>query len=129
MQHLIGKNMKSNEVRKPFRKCLSEIPVEHAHGGSGSRQLILSAQDAVSRQLEAVTKGFLQAGGVFDWHRHDGVDEFFIVIAGTGTIEYADGTVFQYSSGDVIYNPSGLGHRIVNTGSEENQFYFVRLKD
>ena len=121
--------MQSNTTRKPFKKSLSSIPVEHAHGGSGNRQLILSTTDAVSRQFEAMTKGFLQPCAVFDWHHHEGVDEFFVVLAGEGVIKYADGTTFGYAEGDIIYNPSGLSHRIKNTGTEENQFFFVRIKD
>ena len=53
-------------MREPFKKHLNAIDVEGAHGGSGRRQLILSKDDPISSQMDAMTKGFLAAGGVFD---------------------------------------------------------------
>ena len=116
--------------RAPEKKSLSSIPLEDAHGGSGQRQLIFSKSEPyVSRQFEAMTKGFLPATAAYDWHHHDGVDEFFFVVFGTGIVEYADGTRFDYAADDFFYNPSGLEHRIENTGSETSIFYFIRIKD
>ena len=116
-------------MKKPCKKSLSQIPVEHAHGGAGSRQLLFSKDDeCVSSQFEAMTKGFLAKGGVFDWHLHEDVDEFFWITSGVGKIEYEDGTVFDYSAGDVIWNPANLKHRIQNTGEDDNVFFFVRMK-
>ena len=113
--------------RTPIKKSLSDITIEQAHGGSGSRQVLFSKSDMVSAQFEAWTKGFLPAGAAYDWHHHDGVDEFFIVLSGTGIIDYKDGTTHQYKEGDTFYNPAGLAHRIENTGSAESVFYFFRL--
>lgn len=115
-------------MRAPAKKSLSEIQVEHAHGGSGSRQLIFSKDDIfISSQLEAMTKGFLPKGGVFDWHSHDRVDEFFLVVNGVGRIDYENKVSFTYSSGDIIYNPANLAHRLENTGEDDNIFFFVRI--
>jgi mannose-6-phosphate isomerase-like protein (cupin superfamily) len=115
-------------MKQPTIKHLSKIQVEHAHGGSGSRQLIFSQEDECSSpQLEAVTKGFLPKGGVFDWHHHEGVDEFFWVVSGVGRIEYKNDIQFDYSAGDFIYNPADLSHRIINTGEDDNVFFFVRV--
>lgn len=114
--------------RKPVKKSLSHISVEHAHGGSGSRQLIFDRKDAVvSSQFEAMTKGYLSKGGVFDWHMHEGVDEFFLVVQGTGIIEYREGTRFEYAAGDVIYSPANIEHRLENIGEDDNVFFFIRL--
>jgi len=81
----------------------------------------------VSPQFEAMTKGFLPPGASYDWHQHDGVDELFLVVDGTGSIEYADGSKFDYRSGDIFYSPAGLSHKLVNTGQADNIFYFIRL--
>ncbi len=78
-------------MRRPFRKRIGTIEKEAAHGGSGARQLLLSKSDPVSSQLEAMIKGFLAAGGVFDWHSHEDLDEFFLVMQGTGTVTFSDG--------------------------------------
>lgn len=111
----------------PIKKSLKDIALEQAHGGAGSRQVIFSKADTVSSQFEAWTKGFLPTGKSYEWHQHDNVDEFFLVLSGSGFIEYQDGTRFDYQSGDTIYNPAGLSHRIENTGSDESTFYFFRL--
>ncbi len=114
-------------MRKPFKKHLGAIDIEIAHGGSGKRKLILSKDDPVSSQLHAMTKGFLAPGGIFDWHNHEDIDEFFLVTEGTGVIEFGDGSTFAYAKDDLIYIPSNMKHRIENTGTVENEFFFIRL--
>jgi hypothetical protein len=51
------------EMRKPFIKNILEVPSEAAHGGSGSRRVLLSGQDAISSKMEIMTKGVLPVGG------------------------------------------------------------------
>jgi mannose-6-phosphate isomerase-like protein (cupin superfamily) len=53
-------------MTRPFRKKITEIPPN----------------------MEAMTKGFLEPGGVFDWHDRPDVDEFFLVLSGTGKISF-----------------------------------------
>ncbi len=114
-------------MRLPFKKVLGKIKREEAHGGSGARQLILSANDAVSSQIQAMTRGFLAPGAKFDWHDHDKVDEFFLVTQGTGIIRFKTSVEMTYQPDQLIYIPANQGHQIENTGSEENQFFFIRL--
>jgi oxalate decarboxylase/phosphoglucose isomerase-like protein (cupin superfamily) len=116
-------------MKKPFIKSLNDIPLEQAHGGTGSRQLILSKGDPISRCLEALTKGYLKSGGKFDWHSHFDIDEFFIVIKGTGSLFLRDGGELKYKSGDLVYIPSNIEHKIEANGKNDNEFYFVRLKN
>lgn len=116
-------------MRKPFKKSLSEIPVEEAHGGSGSRQLILSKEDKVSGHFQAMTKGYLEPEAVFDWHHHDGVDEFFIVLKGVGRVSFKNGETFSYKPGDIFYTPAGISHKIESLGSETSEYFFVRLDE
>jgi quercetin dioxygenase-like cupin family protein len=115
-------------TREPFKKSLHRIPVEEAHGGAGSRQMILSQDDPVSKHLEAMTKGYLKAGAAFDWHHHDAIDEFFFVIRGAGSISFKDGDTWNYEEGDLIYIPAPCEHRIEARGDTDNEFFFVRLK-
>ena len=115
-------------ARVPTKKSLSEIQVEEAHGGAGKRQMIFhKSEPFVSSQFEAMTKGFLPPGVSYDWHQHDEVDEFFLVVAGEGEIEYTDGRKFSYKADDVFYSPAGISHRLSNTGTNDNIFYFVRI--
>jgi mannose-6-phosphate isomerase-like protein (cupin superfamily) len=114
-------------MRKPFRKNIQTVAIEEAHGGSGSRRLLLSKDDAVSQHFQAMTKGYLEPKGVFDWHKHDGIDEYFIVLRGNGTIEFRDEPMMNFGADDLIYVPAGTEHRIENTGKETVEFFFVRL--
>ena len=114
-------------MRKPFKKNIDQIAVEHAHGGSGSRKLILSEADDVSSQFSAMTKGFLASGGVFDWHHHENIDEFFWVLQGSGLISFRGLDSMEYGVGDLIYIPANLEHKIEATGDQESQYYFIRL--
>jgi mannose-6-phosphate isomerase-like protein (cupin superfamily) len=114
-------------MRKPFKKHLTDINIEEAHGGNGKRQLILSPSDPVSTHLEAMTKGFLEANRTFDWHCHENIDEFFLVLKGVGKIEFENGTSVEYQPDDLVYIPSNTRHRIKNTGSDTNEFFFIRL--
>lgn len=115
------------QARKPFKKNIGQVPIEDAHGGSGSRQLLLSKADAVSQHFHAMTKGYLPVNGVWEWHQHENVDEYFIVLEGTGVIEFRDGSKISYQSDDLVYVPANTEHRIENTGKDVGQFYFVRI--
>ena len=114
-------------MNKPFKKEIGKIEIEGAHGGAGRRQLLLSNADMISKNIEAATKGFLAPGGIFDWHDHAGNDEFFIVLAGNGIVEFEDGTTIEYAADDIVYMPAPQKHKITNTGDIENIFYFVRV--
>ena len=115
-------------MRKPFKKSLNQIPNEEAHGGAGSRQLLLSKADSISKYLEAMTKGYLEAGGKFDWHSHDKIDEFFLVTKGSGLVEFKNNESCEYTEGDLIYIPSNIEHRIIASEKADNEFFFIRLQ-
>lgn len=51
----------------------------------------------------------------------------WIVLAGTGIVEYKDGSVFEYKKDDIIYNPANLPHKITAQGSEISEYYFIRF--
>jgi len=114
-------------MRDPFKKTLSKIKIEDAHGGTGKRQLILSKNDAISKHLHAMTKGFLAPASVFNWHKHEGIDEFFIVLKGTGIIKFENGKKIKYNKCDLIYTPANIAHRIENTSKERDEFFFIRI--
>lgn len=115
-------------MRKPFKKSLKQIPVEEAHGGTGSRQLLLSKADSVSKYLEAMTKGYLEAGAKFDWHSHNKIDESFLVTKGSGLVEFKNGESWEYTEGDLIYIPANIEHRIIASDKTDNEFFFIRLQ-
>jgi len=67
---------------KYTKKNISDIPIEQAHGGLGARQILVKSEELITKNFEAMTKGFLEAGKIFDWHEHTNIDEFFIVVKG-----------------------------------------------
>lgn len=115
-------------MKEPFKKILNEIQIEEAHGGSGSRQLILSNDDSISEFLEAMTKGYLKVDAHFDWHSHEGLDEFFLVSRGTGRVEFRESETIGYKENELIYIPASIEHKIIATGNIDSEFFFVRIK-
>ncbi|HEX7042050.1 MAG TPA: cupin domain-containing protein [Patescibacteria group bacterium] len=109
------------------KKNISEIPLEEAHGGSGSRQMLLNVDAVMSKNWEAVTKGFLPQGSMFDWHIHDDSDEMFLVTRGTGKF-YCEGEITEYTPGDIILVKAKTKHKIVNDGDETTEGFFIRIK-
>jgi mannose-6-phosphate isomerase-like protein (cupin superfamily) len=112
-----------------FLKHISEIPIEDAHWWSGSRQLLLSRQDAISNNVEAMTKGFLPIWWVFDWHSHTDIDEIFIILHGVWYVEFEDAPRLEYKKDDILYIQKNTLHRVVNTWNDENIFYFIRIQN
>ncbi len=116
-------------MRKPFKKHLHEVLIEEAHGGSGRRQLILSKEDTISNQLQAMTKGYLAPGAAFDWHSHEDIDELIFVLKGGGVIFFEDETNIKYGKDDLVYVPGNAKHRIEALGMEESEFFFIRINN
>ena len=106
---------------------LNDIPVEEAHGGSGARQVLVKPEHVTSQFMEAVTKGFLRSGSVFDWHSHEDTDEIFIVLKGEG-VYYCEDETTDYKAGDVMITPGNLKHKIEAKGTDDSEFYFIRIK-
>lgn len=109
------------------KQTLSEISIEEAHGGSGSRQMLLDNNVVASQKWEAVTKGFLLAGKIFDWHKHEDSDEMFIVTKGIGKF-FCDEQQIDYQAGDIITVRVNVLHKIENTGADTTEGFFIRIK-
>ena len=112
---------------KILHKNIKNIERESAHDWSGARKLLLSDSDSISKNMEAMTKWYLQPGKVFDWHMHDNIDEYFIVLEWTWIITFEDDTEIVYKKDDLIYIPENIKHKIEATWDIENQFYFTRI--
>ena len=112
---------------KIIKRSAHEIPKEEAHGGSGSRKVLVSSDHMQSAHLEAMTHGWLPAGKTFDWHQHDDVEEIMVVVSGNGEVHDEDG-VYTYEPGDVFVFPANTQHKIHNPSSDEHEMIFVRVK-
>jgi mannose-6-phosphate isomerase-like protein (cupin superfamily) len=110
---------------------LSDIPIEQAHGGTGARQMLVKPEHLTTSHVEAVTKGFIPVGNMFDWHNHIDTDEVFIVTQGQGKFFYRennDEKQFEYKADDVIIAPANIFHKILSEGDIETQGFFFRIK-
>lgn len=65
-------------MNKYTKLNIKDMVVEEAHGGSGARQVLVKPEHVSSQYLEAITKGFLKPGKVFDWHTHSDTDEILL---------------------------------------------------
>ncbi len=106
---------------------IAQIEKESAHDWSGARKLLLSQEDNISENIEAMTKWYLQPGKTFDWHSHEGIDEYFFVTQWKGTITFEDWREVDYSVDSFIYIPAELKHKIEAKWDVENIFYFTRI--
>lgn len=112
---------------KVIRRSNKEIPLEQAHGGSGSRKVYANKDHLKSLHFEAMTHGFLPAGQYFDWHEHGDIEEIMLVLKGKGKVYDEDGE-YDYSAGDVFVFPANTSHKISNPSKNEHEMIFVRVK-
>jgi mannose-6-phosphate isomerase-like protein (cupin superfamily) len=112
---------------KIIKRAARDIPKEEAHGGSGARKVYASPDHLKSSAFEAMTHGFLPAGGTFDWHDHVDIEEIMVVVKGRGEIHDEDG-VYEYEPGDVFVYPANVKYKIHNPTNEEHEMIFVRVK-
>lgn len=114
-----------NSSMKYLIRNIKNIPLEGTHSLPNSRQTLVTKDDVVSNNLDALTKGILAKDKVWDWHSHDIHDELCIVIKGTGKF-YWEGKFVDYKPEDVIAIPAKSKHKI--EALEDSEFYFVRIK-
>ncbi len=112
---------------KIIKRDSKDIQKEEAHGGSGSRKMYASSDQLNSSAFEAMTHGYLPAGGTFDWHDHTDTEEIMVVVKGIGEVHDEDG-VYSYEPGDVFVYPANIQHKIHNPTADEHEMIFVRVK-
>ena len=112
---------------KIIKKAASSVPREDAHAGAGGRRLYLDKAELGNKSWQAMTYGYLPAGGVFDWHEHENTDETMLVLKGSGTVADSEGE-YTYNPGDLFIFPANTKHKINNPSTEEHEFIFVRIK-
>ena len=69
-----------------------------------------------------IMKGLLVPGASIGEHIHDTNSEILFVLKGTGTI-IDDGVASPISEGQCTYCPKGHRHSLVNTGTQDLEFY------
>jgi quercetin dioxygenase-like cupin family protein len=114
-------------LKKFQLKKIKDIPLEGIHDQPDSRKTLVTKDDLVTDNIDAFTKGFLKPGQKWDWHKHPEHDEVGIVLKGTGQFFWED-EVVTYEAEDVIIIPVDSLHKFEAGGTEQSEFYFVRIK-
>ena len=104
---------------RPYRTTIHDVPLE---GGLSEEegwvrmqvQFLIDAGSAGSERL-VVGRTVIPPGGRHDRHRHPNVDEFLVVMSGSGRI-YTDEGTEAAGEGDVVFTPRGHWHGFDNTG-------------
>jgi len=112
---------------KIIKKTCESVKREDAHGGSGGRKLYISDNELESENFKALTYGYLPAGSKFTWHNHENIEEIMLVVKGKGIVRDRDGE-YAYKEGDLFVYPQNIEHEIENTGNQENEYIFIRIK-
>ena len=107
-------------------KNISNIDLEGTHDLPNSRQTLLTRAEVKSGSFKALTKGILQPGEQWDWHVHEDICEFIIVLKGKGEIFFEDST-HKYVEGDIVSIEPNTKHKVVASGMVASEFYFVRV--
>lgn len=112
---------------KIIKKPKESFTREDAHGGSGGRILYASQGELQNNAFQAMTYGYLPAKAKFDWHQHEDIEEIVLVLKGQGIIRDREGE-YEYKEGDLFIFPANIEHMIENTGSDEHEYIFFRIK-
>jgi mannose-6-phosphate isomerase-like protein (cupin superfamily) len=110
---------KSHEMEKEVR--------ERMRDGVGTVEILHVFR---SRELKGRTRLFarlrLPAGSSIGFHRHEGEEEIFYILSGTGEVSEG-GPVSEVGPGDAVLTGNGGGHAITNTGAEPLELVAVIL--
>jgi mannose-6-phosphate isomerase-like protein (cupin superfamily) len=91
---------------------------------------LAAALSTVSEPWQPVTVGRFNGNdimvakgkGTYPWHKHEGTDDFFLVIKGSLTIEMRDRSI-HLGPGEMFVVPRGVEHRPVVT--DEAHFVLI----
>jgi mannose-6-phosphate isomerase-like protein (cupin superfamily) len=112
---------------KLIKRAGRDIQKEAAHGGSGARKVLATAEFLKTINLDAMTHGFLPAGNSFDWHDHVDTEEVMYILKGDGQV-FDENDEYAYTQGDVFIFPANTKHKITNNSEQEHEMIFVRIK-
>jgi nucleoside-diphosphate-sugar epimerase/quercetin dioxygenase-like cupin family protein len=99
-----------------------------AHGGEGEIGLArVASQGALAGACAFIDLAVLPPGTSIGRHRHAVTDEeLYLVLGGEGEM-WRDGEVFRVGSGDLVRNPPGARHGLVNVGRDDLRVFVFDL--
>ncbi len=73
----------------------------------------------------SIARARVEPGVVTAWHRLNGVDERYVITAGSGLVEIGDKQPQAVGAGDVVLIPRGARQRIANVGEDDLMFLCI----
>lgn len=115
-------------MKKYLKIGIADTPKEDSRVGSFYQPLHLSQEEhAMNAHFQDITRGYLKAGGMYDWHMHRGMDEVCIIIRGVGKF-FWEQEEEDYTEGDIFIIPADTMHRFITESKLDSEFYFIRIK-
>jgi len=108
---------------------LPDLALDHAdaHGGTGVRAHRLDLGDRPGSSVHFVDYVEVAPGGSIGYHRHgQGEEEFYLVLEGHGTMRL-DAAELPVCRGDLVRNPPGGEHGLVNSGDKPLQLFVFEV--
>jgi len=105
-------------------KTSEQIKIETECNAAGEVKLFLSQLgdfSDISKNLRTFAHAVLKPGEEVEFHIHEGESESYYILSGKGLYD-DNGELIEITKGTVTCTPSGSGHGIKNTGTENLEF-------
>lgn len=109
------------------KKDMAVAVMEKMRGGNGQATLTTLVAER-PQNVKMFTHVRLTPGSSIGYHTHEGETELYYFIAGTGRVS-DDGVFYDVKPGDSMCTPTGHGHGVENTGSEDMEILAVIVLD
>jgi mannose-6-phosphate isomerase-like protein (cupin superfamily) len=115
------------ETKATLDRCnLGSLRLERtrAHGGEGEIGWArVASRGALAGACNFIDLAVLPPGTSIGRHRHAATDEeFYLVLGGEGEL-WRDGEVVHLAAGDLVRNPPGGEHGLVNVGRDDLRIF------
>ena len=97
---------------------------EKMRGGEGSTEFVHLVECENEKNIRMLAELTLQPGCSIGTHSHEAETEYYIILAGSGTVN-DNGTDTQVQAGDAIVTGGGGSHSISNTGAGPLVFHAI----
>ena len=97
---------------------------EKLRGGEGSAAVVHLADCETEKNIRMLAEMTLQPGASIGRHSHDNETEYYVILAGNGTVN-DNGTEVPVQTGDATITGSGAFHSIANTGAVPLVFHAI----
>jgi mannose-6-phosphate isomerase-like protein (cupin superfamily) len=100
-----------------------------AHGGAGSiRFRRVATRQTLAGACNFIDYACLPPGATVGEHTHAASEEeFYLILSGQGEMRL-NGRIFPVGPGDLVRNPPGGTHALMNTGPEDLQIFVFEIQ-